>query len=96
MNTYELTVILRAKENVESLKARTIEILTKHGAAVKSDDSWGVRKLSYMIDREKEGYYQFLIIESPAEAVTKVIADFRLISDILRFLFVKIDSVKTA
>jgi len=85
---YELTVILRNNE-VESLKDKVKGILEKHSASITLEDPWGVKRLAYKIDGEKEGYYYFMHIDSPAEAVQKIIRDFGLNSDILRHLFVK-------
>ena len=95
MNTYELTVILRNRE-VESLIEKTKEILTKHGTVIQSDNSLGIRKLAYQIDRENEGYYLFLNVEIPADSVKKIIGEFRLNSDILRYLFVKVNKAAIA
>jgi small subunit ribosomal protein S6 len=88
MVTYELTVILRNKE-IESLIEKTKEILAKHGTTVLSDNSLGVKRLAYQIDGENEGYYLFMNVGIPAESVKKIISEFRLNSDILRYLFIK-------
>lgn len=95
MITYELTVILRNKET-ESLIERVKDILKKHGTAILSDNSLGVKKLAYQIDKENEGYYLFMNVEIPPDSVTKIISEFRLNSNILRYLFVKIKKAATA
>jgi small subunit ribosomal protein S6 len=95
MITYELTVILRNKET-ESLIERVKDILKKHGTTVLSDNSLGVKKLAYQIDKENEGYYLFMNVEIPPDSVTKIISEFRLNSNILRYLFVKIKKAATA
>jgi len=95
MITYELTVILRNKET-ESLIERVKDILIKHGTTVLSDNSLGVKRLAYQIDRENEGYYLFMNVEIPTDSVKKIISEFRLNSNILRYLFVKIKKAATA
>jgi small subunit ribosomal protein S6 len=95
MVTYELTVILRNKET-ESLLEKTKEILTKHGTQVVSDNSLGVKKLAYQIDGETQGYYLFMTVQIPPDSVKKIISEFRLNSDILRYLFVKMNKAATA
>lgn len=95
MNTYELTVILRNK-NVEALIERVNEILKKHGTVILSDNSPGVKKMAYEIDKEKEGHYLFLNVETDPDSVKKIISEFRINSDILRFLFVKVKKAATA
>jgi small subunit ribosomal protein S6 len=95
MNNYELTVLLRAGL-ADSLKEKVTGILQKHNVKITEDKSWGVKKLAYEIDREKEAYYFFALLEASPEAIKPVIADFRLNSDILRFLFVYIEQPKSA
>ena len=94
--TYELTIILRISDSVESVKSKVKEIINKHGVSVISEDSWDIKKLSYQIDNESEGYYLFMTIESPPGAVDKIIKEFRLQNDILRYLFIKVKKQKSA
>lgn len=86
---YELTVILRITDNVESLKETVKNILQKYGVSIISEDSWDVRKLSYEISGENEGYYLFMTIDSKPDSVQKIIREYRLNSDILRYFFIK-------
>jgi small subunit ribosomal protein S6 len=94
MNTYELTIILR-NADVEGQIERVKEILTKHGTAFLSDNSLGVKKFAYEIDRETEGYYLFMNVEMPSDSVRKIMSEFKLNSKILRYLFVKIKKAAT-
>jgi small subunit ribosomal protein S6 len=95
MNTYELTVILR-KNDVEPLIERVKEILKKHETSIVSDNSLGIKRLAYQIDGEKEGYYLFMNVETPSDSVKKITSEFRLNSNILRYLFVKIKKAAIA
>ncbi|MDY6968355.1 MAG: 30S ribosomal protein S6 [Spirochaetota bacterium] len=94
--TYELTVILRISDSVESVKEKVTQILHKHGVSVITEESWDIKKLAYQIENETEGYYLFMTIESPKDAISKITTDFRLIDDILRYLFVKFDKKEDA
>ncbi len=95
MNTYELTVILRNNE-VEALIERVKEILKKHGTVILSENSPGNKKLAYQIERENEAYYLFMNADISPDSVKKIISEFRLNSDILRYLFVKIKKAAVA
>jgi small subunit ribosomal protein S6 len=95
VHRYELTVVLRNKD-LENLKGKMDGILTKHGVSVVKDEPWGLRKLAYMVDGEKEGYYAHRVIDLPPDSVKKIISEFRLNSDILRYLFVRLEEEKTA
>jgi len=95
MNKYELTVILRNQDK-DALVTKTKDILGKYGVTIVSEDSWGVKKLAYQIEDEREGFYFFAIVESLPENVEKVIAEFGLNTGFLRNLFVKLPETKTA
>jgi small subunit ribosomal protein S6 len=73
----------------EGLVEKVKEILQKFGVSIVTEDPWGLKKLAYEIDGERSGYYYFAHIDSPAESVDKMIAEFRLISDIMRYMFIK-------
>jgi len=95
MNHYELTVIVRNRET-ESLKEKVKEIIQKHGAVITKEDHWGIKKLAYEISKEREGYYMFMLVDAPSDAVDKIQKEFGLNADILRYLFVRPDDIKTA
>lgn len=94
--SYELTLILRITDNVESLKELVKKILQKYGVSVISEESWDVKRLAYPIEDETEGYYLFMLIESSPNAIEKIIGEFRLNNDILRYFFIKDNKKKTA
>jgi small subunit ribosomal protein S6 len=89
VNNYELIVILRTNETLESNKEKARAILQKYGVTFNSEDHWGLRRLAYMIDGEKDGFYLCWNIQAPPDAVQKVITEYRINGDILRYLFVK-------
>ena len=88
MNNYELTVILKNGE-AESLTAKVKEILQKFEAKIVKEDAWGLKKLAYTIMDESDGYYLYLELEAPSDSVAKISAEFKLISSILRYMFIE-------
>ncbi len=96
VNKYELTVILRINEALESNREKVKTILQKNGVNIVSEDVWGNRRLAYMLDGQNDGNYTLTNIESPPEAIQKITNEFRLNSDILRHLFVRVPKAKTA
>jgi small subunit ribosomal protein S6 len=94
--THELVVIVRVSETVEASKDKIKEILQKYGVTIVSENPWGVKRLAYEIMGERDGYYLLLNIEAPSEAIQKVTNEFRLNSDMLRHLFIKIEKKKSA
>ncbi|MGL4369330.1 MAG: 30S ribosomal protein S6 [Spirochaetota bacterium] len=96
MRTYELTVILRTGAKTEETKTTVNNILAKHGVTVKEDQSWGLKRLAYAIDEEKDGYYMHLVIEADPKAITALETDFHVNREILRHMAVVRQDKKTA
>ncbi len=94
MYSYELTVIMRNRD-LDALKTKVRDILQKHGAVITEDAPWGSKRMAYEIEGERDGYYDFFRLDAPGNAVQKIIAEFRLNADILRYMFVKVEK-KTA
>jgi small subunit ribosomal protein S6 len=95
MNHYELTVIVRNRDT-ETLKEKVKGVLQKHGAVITKEDHWGMRKLAYEIQREKEGFYMFMLVDAASDAVDRIQKELGLNADILRYLFVRPEDKKTA
>jgi small subunit ribosomal protein S6 len=95
MNHYELTVIVRNRET-ESHKEKVKEVLQKHGAIITKEDHWGIKKLAYEISKEREGYYMFMLVDAKTDEVDKIQKELGLNADILRYLFIRPEEIKTA
>jgi small subunit ribosomal protein S6 len=94
VKNYELTVVVRTDKQEETTKAYK-EILAKNDVKIISEDNWGQKRLAYMIDGTKEGYYLFANIEAKPESVKKISVDFGLDRNILRHMFI-VKDVKSA
>ena len=67
------------------------KIFIDHKGKISNEDIWGKRHLAYPISSHEEGYYVVYNIDIPANQVNEAKAELKLLSDILRFLFVKKD-----
>ena len=94
MNIYELTLILRINDGLDTTKETVANILQKHGVEIKSTDEWGRRRLAYTIDRMDDGHYILYTINASPDTVKKMTAEFRLNQDILRYLFIRPEEPK--
>jgi small subunit ribosomal protein S6 len=89
MNNYETVFILtpvlsdvQMKEAVEKFKA----ILAGEGANVVSEESWGLRKLAYPIQKKSTGFYAMLEFEADPSVIAKLETGFRRDERVIRFL----------
>lgn len=74
VRTYELMVILdpvRTEEQQQETLGRIDEVITKYGGTPEKRDVWGKRRLAYMLNKRREGYYA--IIHFKAETTARVL-----------------------
>ena len=94
MNQYETVFILtpvlsdvQAKEAVEKFKG----ILAAEGAEVINEESWGMKKLAYPIQKKSTGFYQLVEFKAEPATIDKLEIAFRRDERVLRFITVKMD-----
>ena len=94
MNNYETVFILtpvlsdaQMKEAVEKFKT----LLTDQGAEIVNEESWGLRKLAYPIDKKSTGFYIFLEFNANPSAIDRLEVNFRRDERVIRFLTIKQD-----
>ena len=94
MNQYETVFILtpvlsdeQAKETVAKFK----ELLTKKGAEILNEESWGMKKLAYPIEKKSTGFYQLLEFKAEPEVIERLEIGFRRDERVIRYLTVKLD-----
>ena len=94
MNNYEAVFILtpvlsdaQMKEAVEKFKT----LLTDKGAEIIKEESWGIRKLAYPIDKKSTGFYVMLEFSADPTLIAGLEVQFRRDERVLRFLTTKHD-----
>lgn len=94
MNNYEAVFILtpvlsdaQMKEAVEKFKT----LLTDKGAEILNEESWGLRKLAYPIDKKSTGFYCMLEFSVDPTAIAGLEVNFRRDERVLRFLTTRHD-----
>ena len=89
---YELTFIARPEMDPAGLTAlieRVKGFITAEGGTVVKADQWGVRRLSYPINKIRDGQYVFLFVQLEAQSVQKVESRLKLVESVIRYLLVK-------
>ena len=94
MNQYETVFILtpvlsdqQMKETVEKFKG----ILAAQGAEIINEESWGLKKMAYPIQKKSTGFYQLVEFKAEPIVVDKLETSFRRDERVLRFLTVKLE-----
>ncbi len=94
MNQYETVFILtpvlsdaQMKEAVEKFK----NVLVAEGAELINEESWGLKKLAYPIEKKSTGFYQLIEFKGAPTVVDKLEVAFRRDERVIRFLTVKME-----
>src|SRR5512133_3884269 len=92
MNNYEAVFILtpvlsdvQMKEAVEKFKA----LLVAEGSEIVPEESWGLRKLEYPIEKKSSGFYHMLEFKANPTVVAKLELNFRRDERVIRYLTIK-------
>jgi small subunit ribosomal protein S6 len=75
------------KEAVEKFKG----ILAEENSEIINEESWGLKKLAYPIDKKSTGFYQLIEFKAEPATIAKLEVNFRRDERVLRYLTVKLD-----
>lgn len=93
MNKYELMTIYPTED--EKFKAGTEavrSILAQFGASVEKEEDYNTRDLTYEVKKQTRGHFVLFTINANPAKLVEINAQFKLVKDLLKSLFVKIDS----
>ncbi len=93
-NSYESAVIINAAlddEQIESIITRIKEFLTNNGGEIREIENWGRKRLAYMINKSKIGYYAIFRFDAPTNIISKLERNYTLDEHILRYLTISLD-----
>ena len=93
MNLYEHVFILRqdiSNTQVDEIMDNFEKVLTENKGKVLDKEYWGMKTLSYKINKNRKGHYCFYKSNSPWEAVKEMERLMKIHEDILRVLTVKV------
>ncbi len=99
MNYYENIVILSDslnEEAYESSEKKIIETIEKAEGEVLKHEKWGRRKLTYEINKHKNGIYIFFVFRSPATAIKKLENFYKLFDPLVKYMVIKLEKKEIA
>ena len=95
MNKFEVVLIFNPELANNSLKDEINKIkekLISESAKIINEESWGLRDLSYNINKFKKAFYNFLQIEAPGVIVKNISKELNQSENLIRYIFVKVKS----
>ncbi len=94
MNQYETVFIMtpvlsdqQMKETVEKFKG----ILTAQGAEIINEESWGLKKMAYPIQKKSTGFYQLIEFKAEPQVIEKLEIGYRRDERVIRYLTTKLE-----
>ena len=92
MRKYELMTIFstedeKSKNGQEALRS----VLGKYGVVIEKEEPYGDRDLTYEVKKQHRGRFILFTIKANPAKLVEIDRDFKLESNILKYLFVKID-----
>jgi small subunit ribosomal protein S6 len=78
------------------LTSKFSAVITEAGGKVTKNEYWGLKSLSYRINKNRKAHMTLLNVEAPAAAVTEIERQERLSEDVLRYLTIRVDELEEA
>ncbi len=91
MRLYETTFITDSRlpeSEIEAEIKRVEDTITTGGGEIVETQRWGVRRLAYEIEKQKQGYYAHFLYKAEPEIPSHLETGFRVNEKIIRFLTV--------
>jgi small subunit ribosomal protein S6 len=94
MALYEHVFLARqdaSAQQVEDLTAQFTGIVEGLGGKVVKMENWGVRSLTYRMNKNRKAHFVLMNIDAPSAAVTEVERQERISEDVIRYLTVRVE-----
>ena len=96
MALYEHVIIARqdiSPQQAEALNDTLKALIEQHSGSVAKIEYWGLRNLTYRINKNRKGHYSLLAINAPAPAVKEMERQLSINEDVLRYLTVRVEEL---
>ena len=94
MNKFEVVLIFNPELSTANLKSEIDNFKSKlasHSANIINEEDWGLRDLSYNINKFKKAFYNFFQIEASGRMIKDLNRELNQSENLLRYIFIKVD-----
>ncbi len=94
MNQYETVFILTPVLSDEQMKetvAKFKNLLTDKGAEILNEETWGLKKMAYPIQKKSTGFYCLIEFKAEPSVINTLETGYRRDEKVIRFMTVKLD-----
>ena len=93
MNKFEVVLILNpelATNNLDDEISKFKSSLESYSANIINEENWGLRDLSYSINKYKKAFYRFFQVETSGSIVKEMSKEINQSENLIRYLFIKV------
>ena len=93
MNKFEVVLIFNPELSTSNLKSEIDNFktkLTSQSVNIINQENWGLRDLSYSINKFKKAFYNFLQIEASGKIIKDLNNELNQSENLLRYIFIKV------
>ena len=93
MNKFEVVLILNpelATNILDDEISKFKSSLESHSAKIINEENWGLRDLSYSINKFKKAFYRFLQVETSGSIVKEISKEINQSENLIRYIFIKV------
>ena len=93
MNKFEVVLLYSPDLTTATLKSEFEKLkskLTSQSANIINEENWGLRDLSYNINKFKKAFYKFLQIEASGQIIKDLNKELNQSEDLIRYIFIKV------
>ena len=97
MPLYEHVFLARqdaSTQQVEELTTQMTGIVEQAGGKVSKTENWGVRSLTYRMNKNRKAHFVLLNIDAPPAAVAEIERQERISEDVIRYLSVRVEELE--
>src|SRR3979409_1422892 len=97
MPLYEHVFLARqdaSPQQVEELTAQMTGIVEQAGGKITKSENWGVRSLTYRMNKNRKAHFVLLNIDAPSAAIAEIERQERISEDVIRYLSVRVEELE--
>ncbi len=97
MPLYEHVFLARqdaSTQQVEELTTQITGVIEQLGGKVAKTEQWGVRSLTYRMNKNRKAHFVFMNIDGPAAIVAEIERQERINEDVIRYITVRVDELE--
>ena len=93
MNKFEAVLIFNpelATNKLDDEISKFKSMIDMHNSQIINEEDWGLRDLSYSINKFKKAFYKFFQIETSSSIVKEINKELNQSENLIRYIFIKV------